>query len=125
MIRRPPRSTLFPYTTLFRSSDLRLPSSLGARHHKSVPVYVNGMVVHSQVDEAQADAIVQPNNQGSGGRTSLAVERQPVELHIHGVRNGIVGKDRELLQADGEILVDRWIVGFLGVHDEGPDHPNH
>src|SRR5689334_24740799 len=24
MIRRPPRSTLFPYTTLFRSEDLRL-----------------------------------------------------------------------------------------------------
>src|SRR2546430_12741694 len=24
MIRRPPRSTLFPYTTLFRSCDLRL-----------------------------------------------------------------------------------------------------
>src|SRR3989449_5958979 len=24
MIRRPPRSTLFPYTTLFRSSDLEL-----------------------------------------------------------------------------------------------------
>src|SRR2546429_3711112 len=24
MIRRPPRSTLFPYTTLFRSHDLRL-----------------------------------------------------------------------------------------------------
>src|SRR3712207_9466782 len=25
MIRRPPRSTLFPYTTLFRSLDLRAP----------------------------------------------------------------------------------------------------
>src|SRR5256885_8263204 len=25
MIRRPPRSTLFPYTTLFRSDDARLP----------------------------------------------------------------------------------------------------
>src|SRR3712207_7171253 len=25
MIRRPPRSTLFPYTTLFRSSDLGVP----------------------------------------------------------------------------------------------------
>src|SRR5688572_32018470 len=25
MLRRPPRSTLFPYTTLFRSSDLRFP----------------------------------------------------------------------------------------------------
>src|SRR5438552_9697255 len=27
MIRRPPRSTLFPYTTLFRSSRRRTPSS--------------------------------------------------------------------------------------------------
>src|SRR5256885_13275994 len=26
MIRRPPRSTLFPYTTLFRSHDLELPA---------------------------------------------------------------------------------------------------
>src|ERR1035438_10697151 len=26
MIRRPPRSTLFPYTTLFRSLDLRKPN---------------------------------------------------------------------------------------------------
>src|SRR2546430_12184738 len=25
MIRRPPRSTLFPYTTLFRSKDLKIP----------------------------------------------------------------------------------------------------
>src|SRR2546422_2928329 len=27
MIRRPPRSTLFPYTTLFRSSSLRIQTS--------------------------------------------------------------------------------------------------
>src|SRR2546426_3811147 len=27
MIRRPPRSTLFPYTTLFRSADARPPTS--------------------------------------------------------------------------------------------------
>src|SRR2546422_7855887 len=31
MIRRPPRSTLFPYTTLFRSAGLRVPSPLGDR----------------------------------------------------------------------------------------------
>src|SRR2546422_8189320 len=37
MIRRPPRSTLFPYTTLFRSYD-------GATYF----VYVNGELVHSQ-----------------------------------------------------------------------------
>src|SRR5258708_31723241 len=34
MIRRPPRSTLFPYTTLFRSGRLRLPVPVlpGRRH---------------------------------------------------------------------------------------------
>src|SRR5260221_5189082 len=31
MIRRPPRSTLFPYTTLFRSSRDRSPFSIGIR----------------------------------------------------------------------------------------------
>src|SRR2546426_8801076 len=31
MIRRPPRSTLFPYTTLFRSSGVRSGRALGAR----------------------------------------------------------------------------------------------
>src|SRR5258708_13659889 len=31
MIRRPPRSSLFPYTTLFRSGDDELPA--GQRHH--------------------------------------------------------------------------------------------
>src|SRR5256885_9638324 len=31
MIRRPPRSTLFPYTTLFRSLIRRFATSLGAR----------------------------------------------------------------------------------------------
>src|SRR5260370_15140615 len=30
MIRRPPRSTLFPYTTLFRSMALFVPTLLGA-----------------------------------------------------------------------------------------------
>src|SRR2546429_2197548 len=29
MIRRPPRSTLFPYTTLFRSAVISMPSSAG------------------------------------------------------------------------------------------------
>src|SRR2546430_12510161 len=32
MIRRPPRSTLFPYTTLFRSAPVRLRFGGGAAH---------------------------------------------------------------------------------------------
>src|SRR2546422_4939547 len=35
MIRRPPRSTLFPYTTLFRSTDGCERRSVGARPHRS------------------------------------------------------------------------------------------
>src|SRR3712207_8786785 len=36
MIRRPPRSTLFPYTTLFRSAAL--PGSLHAAEHASIGI---------------------------------------------------------------------------------------
>src|SRR6266487_7209721 len=35
MIRRPPRSTLFPYTTLFRSAKLRAARRIWARHMKT------------------------------------------------------------------------------------------
>src|SRR2546430_7666253 len=43
MIRRPPRSTLFPYTTLFRSLDVRLPSehqTLAIEGTLNVPLYL-------------------------------------------------------------------------------------
>src|SRR3712207_7481615 len=36
MIRRPPRSTLFPYTTLFRSLGARHPRA-GREEHRAVP----------------------------------------------------------------------------------------
>src|SRR2546429_6665845 len=35
MIRRPPRSTLFPYTTLFRSVRGRLPAGPAAQLHRA------------------------------------------------------------------------------------------
>src|SRR3712207_8728205 len=37
MIRRPPRSTLFPYTTLFRSLEAENASKLGQVHRVFVP----------------------------------------------------------------------------------------
>src|SRR3989475_13302248 len=48
MIRRPPRSTLFPYTTLFRSDgrhhpiDLFLESLAQDQKHKSIAVILSG-----------------------------------------------------------------------------------
>src|SRR3712207_8580656 len=47
MIRRPPRSTLFPYTTLFRSGDTRHEADdvrAGARHGRGAQV-VSGRVL--------------------------------------------------------------------------------
>src|SRR5687768_17701897 len=41
MIRRPPRSTLFPYTTLFRSQELE-------REHAQPPAQVRGERHHDQ-----------------------------------------------------------------------------
>src|SRR2546430_11956157 len=37
MIRRPPRSTLFPYTTLFRSGNVSLRANLRPVDHVSLP----------------------------------------------------------------------------------------
>src|SRR2546430_9723782 len=42
MIRRPPRSTLFPYTTLFRSADAALPTRHGAHHQRRKRSYRSG-----------------------------------------------------------------------------------
>src|SRR3712207_7701965 len=44
MIRRPPRSTLFPYTTLFRSPQLNSIVSVGAGGWHSLAVRSNGTV---------------------------------------------------------------------------------
>src|SRR2546422_7510984 len=46
MIRRPPRSTLFPYTTLFRSRALRVPPGLFVPHplHANRPPDFSGQV---------------------------------------------------------------------------------
>src|SRR2546425_12606991 len=47
MIRRPPRSTLFPYTTLFRSLPRAVPDRRFDRHHdgrSAVRLAVDGLV---------------------------------------------------------------------------------
>src|SRR3712207_7742458 len=47
MIRRPPRSTLFPYTTLFRSSTWTVPRSqlLSEDPTKTAPPLLRGLLV--------------------------------------------------------------------------------
>src|SRR3712207_8133043 len=60
MIRRPPRSTLFPYTTLFRSAELRFGGGLHAAPQQAKPrprlVSVRGrlrLLLHAQASRGQ------------------------------------------------------------------------
>src|SRR3989475_7781797 len=106
MIRRPPRSTLFPYTTLFRSlrGGDRAPSRVGVLRQGGC----------RRLDVVEARAIV-PEDLAA----NLVAERQPEELlHRLGERAvgmGIVGRDHEVA---GSHLVDD-IDRRLFVHIEG------
>src|SRR3712207_7868927 len=66
MIRRPPRSTLFPYTTLFRSPDVddrrgqvdvahALAADAGVRHLHAAAVADDALVLRALVLSARAD----------------------------------------------------------------------
>src|SRR5947208_10581570 len=58
MIRRPPRSTLFPYTTLFRSPVCNPVERAGERERGHLRVArLNGAVLHTLADEAP-DAVI-------------------------------------------------------------------
>src|SRR5260221_2760006 len=51
MIRRPPRSTLFPYTTLFRSLIERAGAHGGAQRELQLPVQVLGGLLQLRSEE--------------------------------------------------------------------------
>src|SRR3712207_3280719 len=53
MIRRPPRSTLFPYTTLFRSGPNVIPHTA-----KATGVYLNSMLAVTEANKAGYDEAI-------------------------------------------------------------------
>src|SRR4030088_3139417 len=64
---------------------LGLAASFSPCNYELVAMKVDGMVVHSQIDEADAHALSVSHNQRSVGWTGFSVESKPVELHVHGV----------------------------------------
>src|SRR3712207_8891055 len=81
MIRRPPRSTLFPYTTLFRSIGDRPPPGLGQRHLRAPPI-VRGRRARDQVarleivEHQPGGRLVDPGRARSEEHTSELQSRQ-------------------------------------------------
>src|SRR2546430_12052111 len=54
MIRRPPRSTLFPYTTLFRSPDLHLVGCVAGVHGGARSPHRGTQLVRQAVEDPEA-----------------------------------------------------------------------
>src|SRR3712207_1248247 len=69
MIRRPPRSTLFPYTTLFRSTAMQksdLLIALGSRFDDRVTGKVGAFapdakIIHNDIDPAELGKVRRPD----------------------------------------------------------------
>src|SRR3712207_7777607 len=87
MIRRPPRSTLFPYTTLFRSESDEFVegiSELKRQPGKDITIIGSGALVRSLLEEGLLDELklmVHPVVLGSGKRLfEDGVDRRPLEL---------------------------------------------
>src|SRR5256885_7273675 len=79
MIRRPPRSTLFPYTTLFRSMAATLTNSYARQAKGDVVVEVRS---HSRpVEQAEISAGAQVVLTDSRGEASLEVPAGRSEEH--------------------------------------------
>src|SRR2546427_6017435 len=96
MIRRPPRSTLFPYTTLFRSAATfsagaacSMPAELGGSQLSSLLEALPGIasVLRSPVADALVKAI-----RAAAGIGEFAVE-DAEELVRYAVRRGLVGQE--------------------------------
>src|SRR3712207_8524563 len=72
MIRRPPRSTLFPYTTLFRSGD-------GGRRSTGAGAGGGGAVRPAR--RRRADAGGRAGEPGRGGLLALLLDRKSTRLN--------------------------------------------
>src|SRR2546430_7572269 len=67
MIRRPPRSTLFPYTTLFRSEHQIGRRHIGRERIDLDPVVAHALLGEGQPDDAEIDAVaVTVQHEGHG-----------------------------------------------------------
>src|SRR5216684_6637448 len=103
-------------------SRFGLSASFSTCDYELVPMKVDRMVVHPQIDKADTDALSVPHNQRSVGWTGFSVEGKPVELHVHGVRHLDIRQDGVLLHNDCKVFIGARLVWLLGMHDERADH---
>src|SRR3989449_4476068 len=88
MIRRPPRSTLFPYTTLFRSlGQTKLPIAAVPREPNEKP----GLVVANKLDVAGAAARLQRFREFIGDRMAVFPVSATYGTGVEDLRRALFG----------------------------------
>src|SRR5574340_156254 len=108
MIRRPPRSTLFPYTTLFRSGE-RAPATAPDRRRGHAGAGAAGALLAKRLLRAVRDrrpALLRPAaDPGVGlvGDDDLVHQRLVVVAREHGVRRVDLGRGLALLVQELEL----------------------
>src|SRR2546422_10270612 len=123
MIRRPPRSTLFPYTTLFRSAPWRIaPAPASARRPPS------RRLPHSRPGRPRAARAMSRTRGSRGGprlgvagalRSGRAEDRHGARaFHLHGAAGRMVIHLRALVQ-----LGDAAVVAEIAAGPAAPDAP--
>src|SRR2546429_1289609 len=70
MIRRPPRSTLFPYTTLFRSSEIQPIRDISAKSSNEVLIFVEGKGQDEDLMQSSRDKVLNALSATYGVATS-------------------------------------------------------
>src|SRR2546427_7147269 len=94
MVRRPPRSTLFPYTTLFRSRVPDLPTRGGRdRHGMTVEQVIDDAVVREERPAVHDIAARDADGRRVDVRSVLPLERVALLREIEGVQDVRVGGD--------------------------------
>src|SRR3989449_11540501 len=111
MIRRPPRSTLFPYTTLFRSGGAG-PGAHRLQHSVHVQLPAGG--VDHEGDVVPLAVGVSGRRQGAGSSIPDVVGGVP---EVPGAQAAAVGEDLVAVEGAGQVLVEHAVQAGVGGAD--------
>jgi len=72
-------------------------ATFGASDDELIAVKVDGVMIHAKIDEAEADAGAETDDEGRSHRRDNTIHGEPVEFHAGGIGNGVVGENGPLL----------------------------
>src|SRR3712207_7854519 len=91
MIRRPPRSTLFPYTTLFRSELLHLGEHRRLRHHLAAVGGVGRVLVPQLGDQELEEGVDRKSTRLNSSHANISyavfcLKKKKKQKHVNIIR---------------------------------------